>query len=452
MMTLDSVRPTLSSSAELDKLIEKAFVNARALAPYWSIELAALKVIPVKTQDPDFTVAVTDAWHLIVAESVLEKGWSAAQLGTVFLHELVHVWNKHGRRAARLGIVPNTPEASDWNAAADAEINDDLDEMGVAWPTDPKPIFAEQFNSARGLTAEEYFEAILDWRRNQPKPPPGSGKQKQPSPLAGAGGCGSGAGNPSEIEEAIRKMLPNEDGSPAEQPLTDEQGNPVPAGMLQGLNASEADDMADSMDDSLIAAEGKTAGKVPGSWVSEAKRRRKPVVDWRAMLRQLIRRAVQTERGHQNVNWSKFSRRQYGQFLQPSFTQPVISACVVLDTSGSMSGYLDAAKTEIAAVCEAVSCPITWMQVDAEVQEQRQLRKTEVDAVKFRGGGGTDFRPAFAAFEKIPVGKRPQIFIYLTDGYGPAPVNPPGRTKVIWAMLGGVTPPAPWGASVLISE
>ena len=60
---------------------------------------------------------------------------------------------------------------------------------------------------------------------------------------------------------------------------------------------------------------------------------------------------------------------------------------------------------------------------------------------KFRGGGGTDFRPAIAEAAKW----KPDLLIYLTDLEGDAGDEP--AFPVLWAVPEG-KPEAPWGKIV----
>jgi predicted metal-dependent peptidase len=63
---------------------------------------------------------------------------------------------------------------------------------------------------------------------------------------------------------------------------------------------------------------------------------------------------------------------------------------------------------------------------------------------EFRGGGGTDFRPAIAEAAKW----RPDLLMYLTDLEGDAGDEP--AFPVLWAVLEGKAN-APWGKMVELS-
>ena len=69
-----------------------------------------------------------------------------------------------------------------------------------------------------------------------------------------------------------------------------------------------------------------------------------------------------------------------------------------------------------------------------------------------KGGmhGGTDFRPPFVYVAKHPE-IEPSCFIYITDGYGPAPDNPP-LYPVLWILTGDGEKPAPWGRELRLQS
>jgi predicted metal-dependent peptidase len=52
------------------------------------------------------------------------------------------------------------------------------------------------------------------------------------------------------------------------------------------------------------------------------------------------------------------------------------------------------------------------------------------------GGGGTDFRPFFRAVMDHQADQRPHLCIYLTDGMGTFPSEPP-QAPVLWVLSPG---------------
>ena len=82
---------------------------------------------------------------------------------------------------------------------------------------------------------------------------------------------------------------------------------------------------------------------------------------------------------------------------------------------------------------------------DADVHQVQDLSGREgaklLRGFKFRGGGGTDFRPAIAE----AAAWKPDLLIYLTDLEGGAGAEP--AFPVLWAVPGGKSE-SPWGTVV----
>jgi predicted metal-dependent peptidase len=109
----------------------------------------------------------------------------------------------------------------------------------------------------------------------------------------------------------------------------------------------------------------------------------------------------------------------------------------IIDTSSSMTeALLEEVDAELARLARHFE--VVVVEADAEVQRTYRYRKLE----PHRGRGGTDLRPALAA--EFLRRHHPDVIIYFTDGYGPAPAVPP-RPPVLWCLTEGGRPPAPWG-------
>jgi predicted metal-dependent peptidase len=143
-----------------------------------------------------------------------------------------------------------------------------------------------------------------------------------------------------------------------------------------------------------------------------------------------------------------------------------------IDTSGSMSA---AVLDEIAAELRVMSrsYDVSVVEFDAAIQRQYRLadgaaasggaagqpRDTADALLSMRGRGGTDFHPVFAAdtLSWAADGGELSGIVCFTDGFGPAPLDPP-RAPVIWILMGGVSAgaavrsgvrvPARWGTPV----
>jgi predicted metal-dependent peptidase len=118
-----------------------------------------------------------------------------------------------------------------------------------------------------------------------------------------------------------------------------------------------------------------------------------------------------------------------------------VEACI--DTSGSItSDLLGMFVAELSAILLAypfISSCVRWCDtvLSKPVAVQAGMRLP-----KLSGGGGTDFRPFFAALESDPQ-PRPSgncLAIYFTDGYGRFPPHPPSRHRVVWVVSPGGAP------------
>jgi predicted metal-dependent peptidase len=107
-----------------------------------------------------------------------------------------------------------------------------------------------------------------------------------------------------------------------------------------------------------------------------------------------------------------------------------------VDTSGSIDErLLKRFAAEIAAVLEKAEALLRLIVCDADVHQIHDFSGREgaklMRGIKFKGGGGTDFKPAIAEAEKW----KPGLLIYLTDLEGGAGAEP--AFPVLWAVPEG---------------
>lgn len=115
----------------------------------------------------------------------------------------------------------------------------------------------------------------------------------------------------------------------------------------------------------------------------------------------------------------------------------------VIDTSGSMSDEVLAALS--GELLRLTQTHEVWVvECDAEIHRHYRL-KEPIKAM--HGRGGTSFRPPFekAFLKKL----RPDLIVYLTDGYGDAPEKAP-KMPVLWLLTTDIDPPVSWGRVVRI--
>jgi hypothetical protein len=114
---------------------------------------------------------------------------------------------------------------------------------------------------------------------------------------------------------------------------------------------------------------------------------------------------------------------------------------VVIDTSASLSPDMLAM---IAAELDHLARSHTVMVVECDAVVHAVYRyRGRLD--KVHGRGGTDLRPPFAPAILRRV--HPDVVVYFTDGYGPAPQVAPAM-PVIWCLTPGSVTPVSWGRVV----
>jgi predicted metal-dependent peptidase len=109
----------------------------------------------------------------------------------------------------------------------------------------------------------------------------------------------------------------------------------------------------------------------------------------------------------------------------------------VIDTSASIrAAMLSVIDAELRQMARHSS--VVVVECDAAVHAVYDYRPLKA----VHGRGGTDLRPPFE--RRFLRQQRADVIIYFTDGYGPAPEQPPG-IPVIWCLTKHGEPPAAWG-------
>lgn len=140
---------------------------------------------------------------------------------------------------------------------------------------------------------------------------------------------------------------------------------------------------------------------------------------------------------------------------------------IVIDTSESTAGELVKAflRETFGLLKTAGSffsrCNIVVMQCDDAVRDIAFLRDTEslekyAAALTLTGGGGTDFRPAFARIDELQKEGRLrdlQGVLYFTDGKGTFPACPPAYQTAFLFLEDGAVPPEvpPWAIRLVLA-
>ena len=194
-------------------------------------------------------------------------------------------------------------------------------------------------------------------------------------------------------------------------------------------------------------ASARMQGKLPGNLDRLLGGIIEPAVSWQDHIRAFFARKV----GSGSYNWKKPERRLmqrdiYGPSRSGNGTGPVV---VAVDTSGSIGQTeLDVFFAEMQGILDDVRPTMIYVVwCDAKVHHVDEVEAGDVVRhLKPHGGGGTDFRPVFEWVDEQ--GVQPEALVYLTDGLGRFPAEPPSY-PVIWGDILG-TVKYPWGDCVAV--
>ncbi len=359
-----------------------------------------LLLAPMEVTDAVATAA-TDGVRLFFNPSFTAP-LTSAELDGLVVHELLHCALRHGARRG-----PRQPEL--WNIAADIHVNGQVRQMGhLSLPEGA----AEDLDLAP-LCVEEIYARLLRQRRT---------RQLGIRDLLEPGSCGSPPAGAAAGAGAGTGAAPSAAG-----------------GASIDLDAY----WSDAMQRALAAAHMRGPGTVPAGLRRMIGEAHGPQLDWRTALWRHLVRTPDDFRG--------FDRRHAWQGIYLDALEGdtlVVDACV--DTSGSVSGpQLAEFLAELRGILLAypsVDCRLYYADAAChgpyEVSADRPLPRP-------KGGGGTDFIPFFRAIAHPAGGGvagdrrpgagagSPRLAVYLTDGFGRFPPEPPTGIEVLWVVTPG---------------
>lgn len=404
----------MSSLSRLEKVPSRAGADLRdAIENLPGLGGIALWVNYVDTDDAD-CVAATDGNSILIGPCYAH--YTDAERRFILLHELLHVALAHPARSLSLAVRREGFDLRLYNVACDAIVNAALSgTRGTQMPQDAvkleKILEALDLKGEQMSAAEEvrrwssetlYYE--LEKRRESLK---------------------------EELCAGVRSDI---------IPLTD--------------NASPSDRQPDETiriwNSRLAMARGSLAG-IMGQLAKEIPQVKTP---WERTLRDYLHRYARRRhkpdptrptrrwlaleglmRQNENVDLPFERSRRAGR------TGRLV---VAFDTSGSIDDPILARFVgELCAIIEQLEPMVRLIVADAEVHQTIDLAGAEavreLRRIEFKGGGGTDFRPAIEAAADW----KPDLLIYLTDLMGEAGEEP--IFPVLWAVPAGHAAAPAWG-------
>jgi predicted metal-dependent peptidase len=356
-----------------------------------------------------------------------------AELEPVLAHEAMHcALAHHCRRGER--------DRELWNEAADFAINPILLGNGFTLPAGAlnNPSFAN-------LSAEEIYARFLRQKSGSSAATPGV-EPSQAGSDADSGdlqenvtksvGDSSGTGGPQGSARGDQTKTAGDitgragKFSIAARPggfgevldAMDERGNRV----SQAEQSRQEHEWNIAADQAMQSA--KACGREPGMVERPLNESREWKQDWRAILRDFVAATSPSD-----YRWTPPNRRYVasGLYLPSVERRGVGTIIVAVDTSCSIGkSELEQFAGEISAISEeAQPEKILVVYCDAAVQSTQEFGPAEPVELQPKGGGGTDFRPAFGWVTENDVA--PVCLIYLTDLCCDSYPEPP-EYPVLW--------------------
>ena len=372
----------------------------------------------------------------------------------VLAHEALHCALSHFAR--RQNRVQHR-----WDMACDFAINPMLIKEGMKPPVDVN--FLREYE---GMTAEEIYPLLQDNDNDQEReleqelnPDSENDKddsdegasgdeheqkegknQKQKSDSKGQGEEDGGArennaeqdNSDKDDGEAKKQQGPPENGEDEPAPLTPQE--------IESLSLQWQQRMASAAQQAI------QAGKMGGSMARMVDHLLQPRLPWRNLLSRYMSMLARDD-----YTYMRPSSRRGDPAVYPSLRSSQLNVVVALDISGSISNKeIDEFMSEVNAIKSQIRAHITLLVCDSKLAkdgpwifepwEEFTLPK------KFKGGGGTSFKPVMEWAEAQD--EVPRLVVYFTDAQGEFPEQEP-LFPVVWLVKGKT--PVPWGQRIQLN-
>lgn len=363
--------------------------------PFFGALCLRLKLFPAA-----ISTMATDGQHLAYGPKFVAS-LTPAELEGVLAHEVMHcALAHHCRRGSR--------DLKLWNQAADYAINYLLVANGFTLPSGA--LLDSAFDN---LSAEEIYGRL----QQSALPSPSSNSDSQTSSSGGGSGTQDGSepgSSPPSTNQPTSGSDGQRGGADCDYPgnfgavldATDENGKPASEAEIQ----RQQQEWNIAAEQALHAA--KSCGLSPLGVERQLIESRESKQDWRSALREFV-----AARDPADYRWTPPNRRHvYVGLYLPSVQREGIGKLVLaVDTSGSIGDKeLALFAGEITAIADqAQPESIVVLYCDAAVQSFQEFAPGDAIQLEPKGGGGTNFRPAFEWVEQE--GIQPACLIYLTD-------------------------------------
>lgn len=408
-----------------DNIMSRARTRLVSSHPFFGNASMKLKLI----EDSSIDTMCTDGKVIRYNPDFVEDQIMLHNVG-ILAHEVMHVTNGHMLRRG-------TRNHKLFNVACDYAINPILVKGGFELPEG-----ALLDDAYENMSAEEIYNILIDQYEDQeddddsgsgnsPEGQPdtsdsddsgsgsGSGSDSDEESDEDSDGSGSGSGNP--LDDWVQDTFGDQIGEVEDQKNADgsELNESEKQREIQDLNVSNAQ--------SEMRA--KSYGRGGGGFATELKGSQEEGTDWETLLLSICQDSISEE-----FTYNRPNRRYIAEDIyMPSRDKSDVRCAVIgLDTSYSVEDkMLNLFKGGLTRIFEDVGFDKIYV-IDFT---DRVERVTEYDRgdefdMSDRFGGGTHFASVTDWIEEE--GINPSCLIYLTDGYGRAPIQP--DYPVVWCL------------------
>lgn len=412
---------------------------AEKKAPYTAALLYAARYVSVPGIET--LGAVDDRLRVFLDLDGMDRKWTDDENAQVLIHLMYHVMFDHHGLAVTKRDADGTLSPDLWRMAADAAVNDDLEDAGHTFPSTVSTT-AEKIGADRGLSVIEYYDTLASRAHAADMESVFSLDDMAGDLFGGALTMGTDLADRASLEFLTRTW---EDLDLIAPPAEDFE-------IVAAVH---------TVAEEILKDKGADAGRL-GRWAAEVTA--PSVVPWQTVIGGYLRRAVRRKPKGMFKTFSRPSRRQAvrvrmpdgskgRKIILPGTYRPDPTIVVIRDTSESMSdtelGETGREITEIATRCGVHEDRVFVLDVDAAVYKARALSEKNV-LRSASGGGGTDMRLGLAAIDDM-FDKAPELVIVATDGGTDWPETAPDFPVVALITSDGTDTSPDWMPSVSVN-
>ena len=412
-----------------------AIVRTKLLSRVPFMGHLCLKLEPIEMEEIP-TMGVTRCRKLYYNPTFV-SGLTDPELAGVLCHETLHLallcFERQGTRlmAVNGGI-------SLWNVAHDYAINQLIVEFNNRFLQLPKG--GLQDDKYKGMSAEEIYDKLREQCQGN-------------DDSQGQGGNGQddseGESDAQDEDQAGQGQQDSSDGSQSGNSLDlpeDAWGHDDMKDSGKGLSEAQKREQDTKWKVAIAEAQQVHQNKQQGSLPGQLQKLIKEMLDPKLPWSEILARWVGENGRRADFTWSRPHRRSesVGEFL-PSLKKHGVDDLIVLwDTSGSMNGSEARILGEVIGICDDLNMSLRVICCDTDVcSDVADVRDAE--DVDVKGGGGSDFIPAF---NQLTDEGYEGVVVSFTDGYISVPeVKPVHLRDCLWVIGPGDVDPTrgQWG-------